>query len=88
MHLSLGKKVDKFHAIIRLYHRKKIGESEPMDPMTKMWVSLIAMLVMGLSVFLITFARTKTTGFLRGTLSFVAFIIMVVGFLGGMAALM
>ncbi|GIO30854.1 MULTISPECIES: DUF2768 family protein [Paenibacillus] len=59
-----------------------------MDPMTKMWVSLIAILVMGLSVFLITFARTKTTGVLRGALSFVAFIVMVVGFLGGMAALM
>ncbi|MGN7491182.1 DUF2768 family protein [Paenibacillus sp. SAF-054] len=56
--------------------------------MTKMWVSLIAILVMGLSVFLITFARTKTTGILRGTLSLVAFVIMVVGFLGGMAALM
>lgn len=31
-----------------------------MDPMTKMWLSLIAILVMGLSVFLITFARSKT----------------------------
>ncbi|GIO55290.1 DUF2768 family protein [Paenibacillus cellulositrophicus] len=59
-----------------------------MDPMTKMWVSLIAILIMGLSVFLITFARTKTKGVLRGALSLVAFVIMVVGFLGGMAALM
>ncbi|MBB3127644.1 phosphoglycerol transferase MdoB-like AlkP superfamily enzyme [Paenibacillus rhizosphaerae] len=59
-----------------------------MDPMTKMWVSLIAILIMGLSVFLITFARTKTKGVVRGALSLVAFVIMVVGFLGGMAALM
>lgn len=59
-----------------------------MDPMTKMWVSLIAMLIMGLSVFLITFARSKTKGFVRAMLSLVAFIIMLVGFMGGMAALL
>jgi hypothetical protein len=59
-----------------------------MDPMTKMWLSLIAILIMGLSVFLITFARSKTKGLLRGVLSIVAFIIMLIGLLGGAASIM
>lgn len=59
-----------------------------MDPMTKMWLSLIAILIMGLSVFLITFARSKTKGWLRGVLSLVAFVIMLIGLLGGLASIM
>lgn len=59
-----------------------------MDAMTKMWLSLIAILVMGLSVFLITFARSKTKGLLRGVLSVIAFVIMVIGILGGAASIM
>ncbi|AIQ19385.1 MULTISPECIES: DUF2768 family protein [Paenibacillus] len=59
-----------------------------MDPMTKMWLSLIAILVMGLSVFLITFARSKTKGLLRAILSIVAFVIMLIGLLGGAASIM
>ncbi|GGF75317.1 hypothetical protein GCM10010912_20620 [Paenibacillus albidus] len=59
-----------------------------MDPMTKMWLSLIAILVMGLSVFLITFARSKTKGLLRALLSVVAFVIMLIGLLGGVASIM
>lgn len=59
-----------------------------MDPMTKMWLSLVAILIMGLSVFLITFARSRTTGLLRGILSVVAFIIMLIGLLGGAASIM
>ncbi|WP_373293832.1 DUF2768 family protein [Paenibacillus albidus] len=56
--------------------------------MTKMWLSLIAILVMGLSVFLITFARSKTKGLLRALLSVVAFVIMLIGLLGGVASIM
>ena len=59
-----------------------------MDPMTKMWLSLIAILIMGLSVFLITFARSKTKGLIRVVLSVVAFITMIIGFLGGVASIM
>jgi hypothetical protein len=59
-----------------------------MDPMTKMWLSLIAVLIMGLSVFLITFARSKTKGWLRGVLSVLAFVIMLIGILGGAASIM
>lgn len=57
-----------------------------MDAMTKMWLSLIAILVMGLSVFLITFARTKTKGFIRGVLSLLVFVIMLIGFMGGLVS--
>ncbi|WP_025692045.1 DUF2768 family protein [Paenibacillus zanthoxyli] len=59
-----------------------------MDPMTKMWMSLISILIMGLSVFLITFARSRTKGLLRGVLSVIAFVIMLIGLLGGVASIM
>ncbi|GIP20125.1 MULTISPECIES: DUF2768 family protein [Paenibacillus] len=58
-----------------------------MDAMTKMWLSIAAILVMGLSVFLISFARAKTTGIVRGLLSIVAFIIMLAGFLVGIVSI-
>ncbi|MBW4082846.1 DUF2768 family protein [Paenibacillus sp. S150] len=59
-----------------------------MDPMTKMWLSLVAILIMGVSVFLITFARSKTKGLLRGVLSVIAFVMMLIGLLGGAASIM
>ncbi len=65
-----------------------MGVAIDMDPMTKMWLSLAAVLIMGLSVFLITFARSKTKGLLRGVLSVVAFVIMIIGLLGGAASIM
>jgi len=58
-----------------------------LDAMTKMWLSIAAILVMGLSVFLITFARTKTKGWLKGILSLVAFVIMLAGFLTGLISI-
>lgn len=58
-----------------------------MDAMTKMWLSIAAILVMGLSVFLITFARTKTKGILKGLLSLIAFVIMLAGFLTGIVSI-
>ncbi|MFD1270152.1 DUF2768 family protein [Paenibacillus motobuensis] len=58
-----------------------------MDAMTKMWLSIAAILVMGLSVFLITFARTKTKGLLKGILSLAAFVIMLAGFLTGLISI-
>ncbi|WP_342561827.1 DUF2768 family protein [Paenibacillus sp. FSL R7-0345] len=59
-----------------------------MDPMTKMWLSLIAILIMGVSVFLITFARSRTKGLLRALLSIIAFVIMLIGLLSGAASIM
>ncbi|MNJ35304.1 DUF2768 family protein [Paenibacillus bouchesdurhonensis] len=58
-----------------------------MDAMTKMWLSIAAILVMGVSVFLVTFARTKTKGFVKVILSLVAFIIMLTGFLMGLVSI-
>ncbi|MBT2283830.1 DUF2768 family protein [Paenibacillus polymyxa] len=58
-----------------------------MSAMDKMWLSLVAILIMGLSVFLITFARAKTKGIVRGLLSLIAFLIMLIGFFGGIASL-
>lgn len=58
-----------------------------MDAMTKMWLSIAAVLIMGVSVFLITFARTKTKGVIKGILSLLAFIIMLTGFLTGLVSI-
>ncbi|MFD3258837.1 DUF2768 family protein [Paenibacillus lentus] len=58
-----------------------------MDAMTKMWLSIAAILVMGVSVFLVTFARTKTKGLVKGILSLLAFIIMLTGFLMGLVSI-
>ncbi|SEA86252.1 DUF2768 family protein [Paenibacillus sp. 276b] len=58
-----------------------------MNAMDKMWLSLVAILIMGLSVFLITFARSKTKGIVRGILSLIAFLIMLIGLFGGIASL-
>jgi len=44
-------------------------------------------LIMGVSVFLITFARTKTKGWIKGILSLLAFFIMLVGFLTGLVSI-
>lgn len=58
-----------------------------MDPMQKMWLSMIALLIMGLSVFLVTFARSKTKGAIRMGLSLIAFVMMLVGFITGLASI-
>lgn len=64
-----------------------MGEFTFMDAMTKMWLSIAAILVMGVSVFLVTFARTKTKGILKGILSLLAFIVMLTGFLMGLVSI-
>ncbi|GAB6929951.1 hypothetical protein JCM10914A_39340 [Paenibacillus sp. JCM 10914] len=58
-----------------------------MDPMQKMWLSMIALLIMAVSVIVVTLARNKTKGFLRGILSFMAFMMMIIGFILGLASI-
>ncbi|CAM3392918.1 DUF2768 family protein [Marinicrinis lubricantis] len=47
-----------------------------MDAMDKMWLSLIAIILMVVASVLITVARTKTKGWIRRILSLVAFIVL------------
>ncbi|QAY66177.1 DUF2768 family protein [Paenibacillus protaetiae] len=54
-----------------------------MDGMTKMWVSFIGIGLMAVAAFLITFARVKTRGIMKGILSFIAFVMLVFGFIYG-----
>lgn len=49
-----------------------------MSSMDKMWASFIGMGLMVLASFLITFARVKTKGIIRGVLSVAAFFILLV----------
>jgi hypothetical protein len=48
-----------------------------MSSLDKMWASFVAMGLMAVASFLITFARAKTTGWLRAVLSTVAFLLFV-----------
>lgn len=48
-----------------------------MSPMDKMWASFIAIGLMILASFLITFARNKTTGVLRFILSLISFLLFI-----------
>ncbi|WNR42459.1 DUF2768 family protein [Paenibacillus roseipurpureus] len=48
-----------------------------MSPLDKMWASFVAIGLMVFASLLISYARTKTTGILRGVLSFIAFILFI-----------
>ncbi len=53
------------------------------SPMTVMWISLAGIGLMVISALVITFARMKTKGILRGVLSLAAFAMLVLGFILG-----
>jgi len=48
-----------------------------MSPLDKMWASFVAIGLMAFASVLITFARTKTKGAVRITLSIIAFVMLV-----------
>ncbi|TVX92872.1 DUF2768 family protein [Paenibacillus agilis] len=52
-----------------------------MDGLTKMWVSFIGIGLMALSAILVVFARSKTRGWIKGILTLVAFVILLLGML-------
>ncbi|AZN40707.1 DUF2768 family protein [Paenibacillus albus] len=55
-----------------------------MDPMMKMWVSFVGIGLMAIAAVIITLARLKTKGILRGVLSTTAFLLLVIGGLLGL----
>lgn len=55
--------------------------------MTKMWVSFLGIGLMVLAAVVITFARTKTKGWVRLVLSLAAFVMLIAGFLYGFASI-
>ncbi|MFC4808478.1 DUF2768 family protein [Paenibacillus sp. GCM10023250] len=59
-----------------------------MDPMMKMWVSLVGIGLMALAAVLVTLARFKTKGFLRMALSLTAFLFLVIGGFLGLISIM
>lgn len=52
-----------------------------MTGMEKMWASFVAIGLMALASALITFARYKTTGFIKFILSLISFIMLIVAVL-------
>lgn len=58
-----------------------------MAALDKMWVALIAIILMALASLLVTFARTKTRGFLRYVLTFAAAVLLVFGMLYGVISM-
>lgn len=59
-----------------------------MDAMSKMWISFLGIGLMAISAVIITFARLKTKGIVKFILSFVAFIMLVLGFIYGFFSIM
>ncbi|GIQ71038.1 DUF2768 family protein [Xylanibacillus composti] len=59
-----------------------------MDPMQKMWASFVAIGLMALSAFIITFARSKTRGIIRVVLSLIAFVTLFVAMLLGIISIL
>lgn len=60
---------------------------EPIEPMTKMWISFFAMGLMVLSAIIVTFARIKTKGLLRIVLITIALIMLLISFIYGLVAM-
>ena len=50
-----------------------------MSSLDKMWASFVAMGLMVVAMFLITFARTRTRGTIRVVLSIIAFLLLILG---------
>ena len=48
-----------------------------MSPLDKMWASFVAIGLMALSTFVISYARAKTTGAIRFILSLLAFLMLI-----------
>lgn len=59
-----------------------------MDAMTKMWISFLAIGLMALSAVIITIARTKTKGIIKGILSLVAFFLLILAFIYGLVSIL
>ncbi|TVY04667.1 DUF2768 family protein [Cohnella terricola] len=58
-----------------------------MDPMSKMWVSFIGIGLMVLAALMITFARTKTKGWVRLVLTLVAIVMLIYGMICGLLSI-
>ncbi|RUS48161.1 DUF2768 family protein [Cohnella sp. AR92] len=58
-----------------------------MDPMMKMWVSFVGIGLMVLAAVLVMFARAKTRGFIRMSLSLIAFVLLLSGMICGLVAI-
>jgi hypothetical protein len=54
-----------------------------LDPLSKMWVSFIGIGLMVLAALIITFARSKTKGWVRTVLSLVAIVMLIYGMICG-----
>lgn len=61
---------------------------QELSSMDKMWVSFIAIGLMVVASLLVTFAKTKTKGIVRGILTFIAFLILLVALLYGVISML
>ncbi|WP_245987639.1 DUF2768 family protein [Cohnella lupini] len=69
------------YAMLQLYAAAKL------DPMSKMWVSFIGIILMIIAAVIITYARNKTKGWLRVVLTLVALIMLIYGLICGLLAI-
>ncbi|QTH46532.1 DUF2768 family protein [Cohnella sp. LGH] len=58
-----------------------------MDPMSKMWMSFIGIGLMVVAALIITYARTKTKGWVRLVLTLVAVVVLIYGMISGLISI-
>jgi len=58
-----------------------------LDAMGKMWLSLIGIGLMVLAALIITYARTKTKGWVRLVLTLIAVVVLIYGMISGIISI-
>ncbi|MFC4599092.1 DUF2768 family protein [Cohnella hongkongensis] len=58
-----------------------------LDPMNKMWLSMIGIGLMVLAALIITYARNKTKGWIRLLLTIVAVVVLIYGIICGLISI-
>lgn len=58
-----------------------------LDPMSKMWMSMIGIGLMVLAALIITYARNKTKGWIRLVLTLAAIVLLIYGIICGLLSI-
>ncbi|WP_239614128.1 DUF2768 family protein [Cohnella mopanensis] len=70
-----------------MYMMSQLFAAAKLDPMSKMWVSMIGIGLMVLAALIITYARSKTKGWVRLVLTLVAIVMLIYGMICGLLSL-
>ncbi|WP_256757275.1 DUF2768 family protein [Cohnella sp. WQ 127256] len=71
-----------------MYMMLQIFMAAKLDAMSKMWLSLIGIGLMVVAALIITFARTKTKGWIRVVLTLFAIVLLIYGLISGLISIL